>query len=179
MKRILAVLFIVMLLPLAAAVAEAPEEVETIAIINKDRTNVRYEDGKAFARLSCYTPVTVIREEGGMTYIIYPKALTELVREAYTLGEYKDAYTGVSYGWVNSGCISYVEGDRDKYYHKAEECRFSFYVEGIYHEMRGTRTTESKNYPEHKVPTINGKAITAHTNYKELKVWNVQPTPAP
>ena len=158
MKKTLAFQLMVVMLCLFVQFAKA----ETVTVLNCDKINIRNDAGQSLGRLGCYTPVTVGETKDDSTYVTVSRAYLELYQDQYEYSEYIDFYSGNISGWVKTHCLSEVNEDMDQVIRKAEEYRWEFWVDGIYHELRANGISKNKCYETHNVPTVNGIPLDVH-----------------
>lgn len=164
MKRVL--IFLLALILLCPSTMKA--EGNTITIINCDKVNIRNEAGQSLGRVGCYTPVTVGETKDDSTYVTISRAFLEIYQQEYGLIEYFNFYSGDISGWVKTRCLSEVKEDMDRVIYKAEEYRWEYWVDGIYHEIKSTGVVKNQCYEFHKVPTINLLPLSAHTKLRDV-----------
>ena len=151
MKKLLSLLLVVILLYPCSVLAES----EPITIVNVDKVNIRNEQGQSLGRVGCYTPVTVGETKDDSTYVTVSRAYLELSQDNYELNEFINKYSGDISGWVKTRCLSEVNEDMDQVIRKAEEYRWEFWVDGIYHEIKADAVTKNKSYETHSTPTVD------------------------
>ncbi len=151
MKKLFSLLLVSMLFCSFITMAKA----ETITIINCDKVNIRNDKGQSLGRIGCYTPVTVGETKGDSTYITTSRAYLELFQDQYDYSEYIDFYSGDISGWVKTRCLTQVGESMDQVICKAEEYRWEFWVDGIYHEIKANGVVKNKSYQSHNAPTVN------------------------
>ena len=168
MKRVLILLLMLIMICPSAMKAEG----NTITIINCDKVNIRNEAGQSLGRVGCYTPVTVGETKGDSTYVTVSKAYLELYQEQYGLFEYINFYSGDISGWVKTRCLTEVDEDIDRIIYKAEEYRWEFWTDGIYHEIKSDDVVKNTCYEPHYSTLINFTPLTAHTRVRDLMKKN-------
>ena len=151
MKKTYITLFLLIMLCLLFTLAEA----ETITIINVDKVNIRNEQGQSLGRVGCYTPVTVGETKGDSTYVTVLRAYLEISQDNYELDDFINKYSGDISGWVKTRCLTEVDENMDQVIRKAEEYRWEFWVDGIYHEIKNDSVVKNKSYETHNTPTVN------------------------
>ena len=164
MKKTIALQLMIMMLCVFVPFAKA----ETVTILNCDKVNIRNDAGQSLGRLGCYTPVSVGETKGDSTYITASRAYLELYQEQYEYSEYIDFYSGDISGWVKTRCLSEVNEEMDHVIYKAEEYRWEYFVDGIYHEIKSNGIVKSQCYEPRKTPTISTVPLTAHVKYRDI-----------
>ena len=143
-------------------------EGNTITIINCDKVNIRNEAGQSLGRVGCYTPVTVGETKDDSTYVTISRAFLEIYQQEYGLIEYFNFYSGDISGWVKTRCLSEVKEDMDRVIYKAEEYRWEYWVDGIYHEIKSDSVVKNKCYEMHYSPIVNNTFLGAHAKLKDM-----------
>lgn len=150
MKKLLSLLLVLTMFCPLISIAET----ETITIINCDKVNIRNEKGQSLGRVGCYTPVTVGETKDDSTYVTVLRAYLELSQDNYELDDFINTYSGDISGWVKNRCLTEISEDMDSVIRKAEEYRWEFWVDGIYHEIKNDTVIKNKSYETHSTPTV-------------------------